>query len=80
MVITGRLSGMSRTEAETALRRAGANVAGSVSRKTAAVFAGEEAGSKEARARELGVPVLDERQLVAVLAGAPLPRDKDGAS
>ncbi|HZH06228.1 MAG TPA: NAD-dependent DNA ligase LigA, partial [Lautropia sp.] len=43
VVITGRFSGMSRTEAETALRRAGANVAGSVSRKTVAVFAGEEA-------------------------------------
>ena len=80
VVITGRFSGMSRTEAETALRRAGANVAGSVSRKTAAVFAGEDAGSKEARARELGVPVLDEAQLVAVLAGAPLAGDKDGAS
>ena len=80
VVITGRFSGMSRSEAETALRRAGANVAGSVSRKTAAVFAGEDAGSKEARARELGVPVLDEAQLVAVLAGAPLPGDKDGAS
>lgn len=80
VVITGRFSGMSRTEAETVLRRAGANVAGSVSRKTAAVFAGEDAGSKEARARELGVPVLDEAQLVAVLAGAPLPGDKDGAS
>jgi DNA ligase (NAD+) len=80
VVITGRLSSMTRSEAETALRRAGANVAGSVSRKTAAVFAGEDAGSKEARARELGVPVLDEAQLIAVLAGAPLPGDKDGAS
>jgi DNA ligase (NAD+) len=80
VVITGRFSGMSRTEAETALRRAGANVAGSVSRKTTAVFAGEDAGSKEARARELGVPVLDEAQLVAVLAGAPLPGDKDKTS
>jgi DNA ligase (NAD+) len=80
VVITGRFSTMTRTEAETALRRAGANVAGSVSRKTAAVFAGEDSGSKEVRARELGVPVLDESQLAAVLAGAPLPGDKDKRS
>ncbi|MFT4039840.1 MAG: NAD-dependent DNA ligase LigA [Thermomicrobiales bacterium] len=79
VVLTGRLSQMTRADAETALRRAGANISGSVSRKTAAVFAGEDAGSKEARARELGVPVYDEAQLLAVLGGAPLPSDKDGA-
>jgi DNA ligase (NAD+) len=77
VVLTGRLSAMSRPEAEAALRRAGANVAGSVSRKTAAVFAGEDAGSKADRARELGVPVLGEADLQAVLAGAPLPNGKD---
>lgn len=80
VVLTGRLSGMTRNEAETALRRAGANVASSVSRKTAAVFAGEDAGSKEVRARDLGVPVLDESQLREVLAGAPIPGEKDSAS
>jgi DNA ligase (NAD+) len=77
VVLTGRLSAMTRSEAEGALRRAGANVAGSVSRKTAAVFAGEDAGSKAERARELGVPVLGEEDLAAVLGGAPLPDGKD---
>jgi DNA ligase (NAD+) len=77
VVLTGRLSTMTRADAESALRRAGANVAGSVSKKTCAVFAGEDAGSKADRARELGVPVLDERTLQDVLRGAPIPNGKD---
>jgi DNA ligase (NAD+) len=77
VVLTGRLANMTRGEAEAALRRSGANVAGSVSRKTSAVFAGEDAGSKADRARELGVPVLGEEQLVEILRGAPLPNGKD---
>jgi DNA ligase (NAD+) len=77
VVLTGRLANMTRPEAEAALRRAGANVAGSVSKKTTAVFAGEDAGSKADRARELGVPVLGEEQLLAVLRGGPLPNGKD---
>src|SRR5919107_2682423 len=77
VVLTGRLLNMTRTEAEAALRRSGANVAGSVSKKTSAVFAGEDAGSKADRARELGVPVLGEDQLMAILGGAPLPNGKD---
>ena len=68
---------MSRAEAELALRRAGANVAGSVSKKTTVVFAGEDAGSKADRARELGVPILGEEDLVSILRGAPLPNGKD---
>jgi DNA ligase (NAD+) len=80
VVLTGRLQSMTRAEAEEKLRRAGANVAGSVSRKTAAVFAGEDAGSKADRARELGVPILDEEQLIAVLAGGPLPNGRDQTS
>jgi DNA ligase (NAD+) len=76
VVLTGRLSGLTRSEAEELLRKAGANVAGSVSRKTSAVFAGEDAGSKADRARELGVPVLSEEDLLAVLGGAPLPTSK----
>jgi DNA ligase (NAD+) len=80
VVLTGRLSAMTRTEAENALRRAGANIAGSVSRKTSAVFAGEDAGSKADRARELGVPLLGEEQLLAILKGAPLPNGKDRKS
>jgi DNA ligase (NAD+) len=77
VVLTGRLVNMTRTEAEAALRRSGANVAGSVSKKTTAVFAGDDAGSKADRARELGVPVLGEEQLLAILRGAPLPNAKD---
>ena len=77
VVLTGRLVNMTRTEAEAALRRSGANVAGSVSKKTSAVFAGEDAGSKAERARELGVPVLGEEQLLEILRGAPLPNGKD---
>jgi DNA ligase (NAD+) len=77
VVLTGRLLNMTRTEAEAALRRSGANVAGSVSKKTSAVFAGEDAGSKAERARELGVPVLGEEQLLEILRGAPLPYGKD---
>ena len=77
VVLTGRLESMTRPEAEMALRRAGANVAGSVSKKTSAVFAGEEAGSKADRARELGVPVLGEEQLLGILRGEPFPDGKD---
>jgi DNA ligase (NAD+) len=80
VVLTGRLTQMTRGEAEAALRRAGANVASSVSRKTAAVFAGEDPGSKADRARELGVPVLGEQDLLAALRGAPLANGKDERS
>jgi DNA ligase (NAD+) len=77
VVLTGRLANMTRTEAEAALRRSGASVAGSVSKKTSAVFAGEDAGSKAERARELGVPVLGEDLLLEILRGAPFPNGKD---
>lgn len=77
VVLTGRFTTMTRPEAEEALRRAGANVSGSVSRKTSAVFAGEDAGSKAERARELGVPILSEQALLATLGGMPLPNGKD---
>lgn len=66
-VLTGTLTSMTRDEAEEALVARGAKVAGSVSKKTSYVVAGNEAGSKLARARELGVPVLDEEQLRALL-------------
>jgi DNA ligase (NAD+) len=77
VVLTGRLVNLTRAEAEAALRRSGANVAGSVSKKTSAVFAGEDAGSKAERAQELGVPVLGEDQFLEILHGAPFPIGKD---
>jgi DNA ligase (NAD+) len=66
-VLTGTLAGMTREEAEEALVARGAKVAGSVSKKTSYVIAGADAGSKLAKARELGVPVLDEGQLRELL-------------
>lgn len=75
VVLTGRLTQLTRQEAEERLRRAGASISGSVSRKTNAVFAGEDAGSKATRARELGVPIFNEQDLLATLAGAPLPEE-----
>ena len=59
-VITGTLASMTREQAIEALERLGAKVAGSVSRKTTGVIVGAEAGSKADKARELGVPMLDE--------------------
>ncbi len=69
-VLTGTLPSMARDEAKALLEAAGAKVAGSVSKKTTAVIAGAEAGSKLDKARELGIPVLDEDGLRALLAGA----------
>ncbi len=67
-VLTGTLSGMTRDEAKEKLEQLGAKVAGSVSRKTACVVAGEAAGSKLTKAEQLGgVPVLDEAGLADLL-------------
>ena len=67
VVLTGTLPTLTREDAKALLEAAGAKVAGSVSKKTHYVVAGEEAGSKLAKAQELGVPVLDETGLMALL-------------
>jgi DNA ligase (NAD+) len=69
LVVTGTLEGFSRQEAEEAIRAAGGKVAGSVSKKTDYVVAGENAGSKLAKAQELEVPILDEAGFRRVLGG-----------
>lgn len=68
VVLTGSLQGFTRDEAGARLEALGAKVSGSVSKKTSFVVAGAEAGSKLAKAEELGIPVLDEAGLVALLA------------
>ncbi|MGB4928245.1 MAG: helix-hairpin-helix domain-containing protein, partial [Giesbergeria sp.] len=67
VVLTGTLPTLSREAAKELLEAAGAKVAGSVSKKTSYVVAGAEAGSKLVKAQELGVPVLDEAGLQALL-------------
>ena len=67
--MTGTLEGFSREEAESAIRAAGGKPGGSVSKKTDYVVAGEGAGSKLAKAQELGVPVLDADGFRRLLAG-----------
>ncbi|BFO55725.1 NAD-dependent DNA ligase LigA [Acidovorax sacchari] len=69
-VLTGTLPTLSREDAKERLEAAGAKVAGSVSKKTHYVVAGEEAGSKLTKAQELGVPVLDEAGMLALLQGS----------
>ncbi len=66
-VITGTLPGMGRKEAEDLIRENGGKVSGSVSRKTSYLLAGENAGSKLAKARELGVPVLSEAEFLGLI-------------
>lgn len=66
-VITGTLSTMKRDAVEAALEALGAKISGSVSKKTTALIAGADAGSKLAKATSLGVPVLDEDGLKALI-------------
>ncbi|MEQ6434120.1 NAD-dependent DNA ligase LigA [Comamonas sp. w2-DMI] len=71
VVLTGTLPTLSRDAAKEMLEAAGAKVSGSVSKKTSYVVAGAEAGSKLAKAQELGVTVLDEDGMLALLKGQP---------
>jgi DNA ligase (NAD+) len=69
VVVTGTIEGFSREEAEGAVRDAGGKSVGSVSKKTDYVVAGPGAGSKLAKAEELGIPVLDAEGFRKLLAG-----------
>jgi DNA ligase (NAD+) len=66
-VLTGTLPNLTRDEAAARIEAAGGKVSGSVSKKTHYVVAGEEAGSKLTKARELGIPILDEAGLLQLL-------------
>ena len=72
IVVTGTLAGMGRDEARAAIAALGGRSPGSVSAKTTAVVAGDGAGSKLARAEELGIPVLDEAAFGRLLATGEL--------
>ncbi len=80
-VLTGTLPELSRDEATRLIQAAGGKVTGSVSKKTDYVVAGDNPGTKLAKAQELGTEILDEDGLRKVLddAGAPEPRPKRGA-
>ncbi|WP_223596076.1 NAD-dependent DNA ligase LigA [Neobacillus bataviensis] len=67
VVLTGKLEQLSRNEAKEKIEALGGNVAGSVSKKTHLVIAGEDAGSKLAKAQDLGIEVWDEEKLLVEL-------------
>jgi DNA ligase (NAD+) len=69
VVFTGTLTLLTRSEAKAQAERLGAKVAGSVSKKTDYVVAGADAGSKLAKARELGVAVIEEEEWVRLTTG-----------
>ena len=80
VVVTGGLDGFSRDGAKEAIISRGGKASGSVSKKTDFVVVGENAGSKETKARDLGLRILDESGFVALLEGGPdavaLPEDE----
>ena len=80
LVLTGTLPLLTRDEAKALIEAAGGKVAGSVSKKTHYVVAGEEAGSKLDKARELGIAVLDEAGLRALLDAAATAPAEPGAA
>ncbi len=72
VVVTGSLEGFSRDSAKEAILERGGKAAGSVSKKTDYVVVGANAGSKAAKAEELGIPMLDEAQFQVLLANGDL--------
>lgn len=66
-VLTGALTRFTRDEATEAIERLGGKAAGSVSKKTSFVVVGENAGSKERKARELGIPILSEEEFLKMI-------------
>ncbi|MCL2579449.1 MAG: NAD-dependent DNA ligase LigA [Oscillospiraceae bacterium] len=68
-VLTGTLPTLTRSEAAKMIEDAGGKVTGSVSKKTSYLVAGEEAGSKLTKANQLGIPLLDEAGLLAMIGG-----------
>jgi DNA ligase (NAD+) len=66
-VLTGTLPTLSRAEAEEIIRKNGGKAAGSVSKKTSIVLAGESAGSKLAKAQSLGVRIMDEAEFLRIV-------------
>ena len=71
-VLTGTFPTLKREEAKERIEAAGGKVVGSVSSKTQFVVAGEEAGSKLDKAKTLGIPVIDEEELLGMLEKAPV--------
>ncbi|MFE5835880.1 NAD-dependent DNA ligase LigA [Arthrobacter sp. NPDC056493] len=77
VVVTGTLEGFSRDEAKEAILVRGGKAAGSVSKKTSYLVAGDNAGTKRDKAEQLGVPVLDEDGFRELLATGPAPAGED---
>jgi DNA ligase (NAD+) len=75
IVVTGSLEGFSRDEAKEAILTRGGKASGSVSKKTDYVVVGENAGSKEDKARELGRPILDEAGFRRLIENGPAPTE-----
>ena len=69
-MVTGRLAGLTRSQAETRIKELGGSVSSGVSRKTAYLVAGEDAGSKLDQARKLGTALLDEAAFLEMIGEA----------
>lgn len=75
VVLTGKLSHYTRNEAKELIENLGGSVTGSVSKKTDLVIAGVDAGSKQTKAEQLGIPIWDEEQLKATIEGGSSDED-----